>query len=320
MSFQKKSIKEDIKASPILEYPTELFQFTKQLDNLEKIGLLEYVKENIPTFWKPASSESAKSVPQLVHKTEGRQPQIASFKHQPIKITEKPSEQLDWIKKNPKLLGQFKSDLHNQDIVLSSESNFQSLSKDEQLNTILRMWLSSKYATAKYAPNKEIPKAGITICAEKDNIPGPTAILHLASLKPSKDSSLTQPKFTTSLAFISSPQLFGYIQDNLKKSTFETEFFTRYLMRINSITDPNVRAKIRDIFLSLGALIRADPDLAFPDFVSEFVVGMNKEFGSNLFEGMVKRDSRDKGKKAKKLKTSKPKIDSGGGDDGKPSK
>lgn len=256
--------------------------FSQQLENVKKSGLAAYVKENLAAYYKGdlKSSEIRPRIERLVA----------------------------WIAENPRLLAEFENDLRRGNIVFSNGARPAQMDRQGHFNAMLGLWLGTKYVAAEYkesqkqkvpepvetgARGKEFKKAGnLAICAEKAGGGlGPAAVLLLPPKKDARGSALQE----TSLAFAASPWLEGRDRNRIakqgpvqpqnelmKKANLDTALFAQYLMRINAITTPEVRDKISNIFLRLGAIVRDNPELAFSDFIGAFVVEMNRESGENV--------------------------------------
>lgn len=273
--------------------------FDNMLDGVKRAGLPAYAKAHLSSFYAGYMKE-----PQTKPNVE---------------------RMLGWISKNPQLLSEFENDFHSKNITVSPEN--QIAPAKEKFNSMLGLWIGTKYLAAGYReqkPENEFKKMGnLTICSERmvGGI-GPSAIVHV------RKAEGTPERMNFDLASLAYPWLREYghpdtaphgrlslfdLQDQMKKPAFDTDMYAQYLMRLNNISSPEVRDKISNIFLRLGAIVKDNPKLAFSDFIGSFVVEMNHEFGSNLVFAKHKRIVRSDGKKPANISSVPKKTSSGGG-------
>ncbi len=258
---------------------------------------------------------------------------LAAYAKQNLPARPETPRMQNWINSNPRLMQELESDLRRNNLFLSSGPKPAQPASRQQFDSVLGLWLGARYAAARY---KELPmpkpvgvekKPGnLALCAEDGKGPGPAAVISFSQIKGGA------PRMNASLAFAVRPWLDGAmpasvpvqkeptlkdLQEELRKPSFDTEFFTQYLMRMNSISSPEVKAKISNIFLRLGAIVKDNPKLAFGDFIGKFVVEMNREFGSTMAFGVPRRPVRADARKSANS-AAVPKKTSGSGGGGKP--
>ena len=281
-------------------------KFEPWIAQVRKAGLAAYARENLPAFrMEPPKAGARESGTEIL---------------------------LSWVEKNPKLLGEFEKDWARGNLVTAPWGKLSQSENPQKFDSALSMWVGVRYAFSEYMKKdiRKVPErveakwgaefeksANISIGSQRRGGElGPAAAISLNSEKGGQNAGLSEIVNPLERKYENKANS-GENRDAMKKSAVDTEFFSQYLMRMNSISSPEAKAKISRIFLRLGALMKDTPELAFADFVGTFVSEINEEFGRNIatFRKTPVRADRDGMRKAGAFV---PKKISGGGGPGKP--